>query len=251
MITFRSIPTSSLVDPPQTSFSADQTIPLPNLEAFIYVIDPSEADRKTICRSLQCPTRSVIQMASVHGLMTCGDASICNCAVIDEREWRRVDGNCDRLFNGMPLIIVSSAPTIDGAIVAIRNGASDYVAKPIDPSRLRRAVDAALAMGESERADRARRAEVRAKINSLSGREREVMRLVVEGLANKQVAGKLDLSEKTVEVYRSRVMKKLGVRGLADLVRMAILAEQMDAKQALIIALNSATLRSLRPTRWG
>ena len=129
----------------------------------------------------------------------------------------------------LPVIIVTGHGDIGMAVRAMKNGAADFIEKPFNGQVLLDAVHRALARAatppaaaavsaEGDREDLARR------IASLSPREREVMALVAEGLPNKSVATRLDLSTRTVEVHRAKVMEKMGARSLAELVRMNIAA---------------------------
>ena len=130
----------------------------------------------------------------------------------------------DRLARGgpgLPIVFMTGHGDIPLTVRAMKAGAVDFLAKPFRDQDMLDAVAAAI-----ER-DRARRAEVlalgdlRARYETLTAREREVMGHVVRGLMNKQVAGELGLSEITVKIHRGSVMRKMGVRSLADLVRQA------------------------------
>jgi two-component system response regulator FixJ len=129
----------------------------------------------------------------------------------------------------LPVIIVTGHGDIGMAVRAMKNGVADFIEKPFNGQVLLDAVHRALAQAatpptavaasaEGDREDIARR------IATLSPREREVMALVADGLPNKTVATRLDLSTRTVEVHRAKVMEKMGARSLAELVRMNIAA---------------------------
>jgi len=107
----------------------------------------------------------------------------------------------------------------------MKAGASDFIEKPFNDQVLLDAVNRALARARDGQDDG--RAEIEARIELLTPREREVMLLVAEGRPNKVVATRLGLSTRTVEVHRAKVMEKLQARSLAELVRMAILCGLM------------------------
>ena len=104
----------------------------------------------------------------------------------------------------------------------MKRGAVDLIQKPFKKEQLLAVVKQALALDVKRTATRRRQSIAKTRYDTLNPREREVMGLVVEGLANKQVARRLDLSEKTIEVHRARVMAKMGADSLAELVRLAL-----------------------------
>lgn len=104
----------------------------------------------------------------------------------------------------------------------MKGGAIDFLTKPPEPTALLDAIAAALARGRDLRAAEAAQAHAATRFAQLTPREREVLAHVVSGRLNKQIAGELGIAEKTIKVHRARVMQKLGVRTLADLVRLVI-----------------------------
>jgi FixJ family two-component response regulator len=108
------------------------------------------------------------------------------------------------------------------AVEAMKNGAFDFMQKPFGPAELLERVARALAADAEARADAAQRDDILRRYATLTPREREVMAMIVDGLANKVIAIDLTLSERTVEIHRSRVMEKMGTRSVAHLVRLAI-----------------------------
>ena len=124
----------------------------------------------------------------------------------------------------IPTIIVTAFANVPMAVQAIKAGAFDFIEKPFDGSELLERIGRALRQGRRQRQDTTRQAETRARLDSLTPREREVMDLVVAGRLNKQIAGDLGISMKTVENHRARVMEKMQAESLAELVRMSIAA---------------------------
>jgi FixJ family two-component response regulator len=110
----------------------------------------------------------------------------------------------------------------------MRRGAEDFLTKPFRADQLLEAIGRAVARGARERAAREERARARARVASLSPREREVCALVVKGLLNKQIGAVVGSAENTVKVHRSRAMQKLGVSTVPDLVRLVDLARPDD-----------------------
>jgi FixJ family two-component response regulator len=116
-------------------------------------------------------------------------------------------------------IIMTGFGTVDTAVEAMKLGAVDFLAKPVEAGVLREAVHKALARHASERARAGEREAYLARLGRLSAREREVMVHVVRGRLNKQIAADLDIALQTVKQHRSRVMEKMEVGSVADLVR--------------------------------
>ena len=107
------------------------------------------------------------------------------------------------------------------SVKAIKSGAIEFLTKPVREQELLDAVQAAIARDCVRREQDKLVAELRERFNSLTSREREVLPIVVTGLLNKQIAGRLELSEMTVKVHRSQIMRKMRAKSLVDLVRMA------------------------------
>ena len=122
---------------------------------------------------------------------------------------------------GVPIIFVTGHGDIPMSVKAMKAGAVDFLAKPFRDQDMLDAVAAALARDADRRFAETGLAAGRARFHTLTVREREVMTGVVKGLLNKQIAGDLGLSEITVKLHRSSLMKKMAVRSVADLVRAA------------------------------
>jgi FixJ family two-component response regulator len=120
-----------------------------------------------------------------------------------------------------PIIFMTGHGDIPMSVRAMKAGAVDFLSKPFRDQDMLDAVTAALERDAQRRAEAATQEDIRAQYDTLTAREREVMGYVTAGLMNKQVAGLIGISEITVKIHRGNVMRKMGVRSLADLVRKA------------------------------
>jgi FixJ family two-component response regulator len=126
----------------------------------------------------------------------------------------------------LPIILITGHGDVDMAVQAIKLGAFDFIEKPFDESRLLEAVRAAAGRLRLERSETSELSELRARAQGLSDRQRQVMELAVEGLSNKEIALRLGISPRTVEIHRAWMMERMGAKNLADLVRIGLQIRQ-------------------------
>lgn len=122
----------------------------------------------------------------------------------------------------LPVIATAAAPATSRVVAAIRGGALDYLDLPLTREALSEAIDRAAIEAPDHVATQRRLAEARRHIGALTGREREVLDLLTEGLSNKAIARELGISPRTVEIHRANMMAKLGARHPADAVRIRL-----------------------------
>jgi FixJ family two-component response regulator len=120
-----------------------------------------------------------------------------------------------------PIIFITGHGDVPSSVRAMKAGAIEFLSKPFDDVELLRAIDTAISMDRSARQRRSELAELQKHYALLTPREREVLPFVTAGLANKQTAAELGTSEITIGVHRGQIMRKMGARSLAELVRMA------------------------------
>lgn len=120
----------------------------------------------------------------------------------------------------LPVIYLTGASTVSIGVEAMKRGAIDFLEKPVDADKLLPIIERAIGRHRTARAERARIDEINRRLAQLSAREREVMRHVIRGRLNKQIAADLAIALKTVKVHRGHVMAKMKVRSVAELVRL-------------------------------
>ncbi|HET8775720.1 MAG TPA: response regulator [Thermoanaerobaculia bacterium] len=120
-----------------------------------------------------------------------------------------------------PIVFITGHGDIPSSVKAMKAGAVEFLAKPFGDDELLGAIDTAIALDRAERVKRSERAALESRYALLTPREREVLPFVVGGFANKVTAGRLGTSEITIGVHRGQVMRKMGARSLAELVRFA------------------------------
>jgi FixJ family two-component response regulator len=191
----------------------------------VFLVDDDPSVRKALTRLLKSAGYEVEAFASAHDFLDhpCGDGDAC--LVLDIRMPGLSGIDLQRQLNNtkslLPVIFITGHGDIPTSVNAMKAGAADFLPKPFKDKDLLRAVEQALARSAGELAARNEVNEIQQRVASLTPREREVLEHVVSGQLNKQVAYDLGTVEKTIKVHRARVMQKMGVESLADLVRVA------------------------------
>jgi two-component system, LuxR family, response regulator FixJ len=124
----------------------------------------------------------------------------------------------------VPVIVITGHGDVPLAVEAMKIGAADFLEKPFDDDALLASVRSALARQDGDARRSSERADIKARLSSLSKRERDVLDGLVAGNANKQIAYDLGISPRTVEIYRANLMNKMQAGSLSELVRMALIA---------------------------
>jgi FixJ family two-component response regulator len=191
----------------------------------VYVLDDDAAVLRSVERLVRSVGLEVESFSSASDFLSHGLGRRPSCLVVDVRmpglsgldlqEQLSSTGCCT------PMIFITGHGTIPMGVRAMRSGAVNFLQKPFEDQELLDSIQQALSRELHERQARDRYEEIQRRLSALTRREREVFDLVVLGLANKQVAGRLGTSEKTVKVHRARVMRKTGADSLAALVRRA------------------------------
>jgi two-component system response regulator FixJ len=122
----------------------------------------------------------------------------------------------------IPTILITGHGDIEMAVGAIKLGAVDFIEKPFDEARLLDSIRNAVSQGQRKQDAVAELSDLRARVESLSERQRQVMELAAVGLSNKEIGTRLGISPRTVEIHRAWMMEKIGAHNLAELVRMVM-----------------------------
>jgi FixJ family two-component response regulator len=188
----------------------------------VWLVDDDPGVLRALQRMLEGEGHDARAFPDAATFLAAYDASLPGCAVVD-LGLPGLDGLAlqNRLADAgdpCPVIFLSGQSSIPAAVQAMRGGAVDFLTKPVEAATLLAAIGVALARDAGNRARKATDADLRARLDSLTPRERQVMAEVVTGLLNKQIADRLGAAEKTIKVHRGRVMHKMGVRSIAELV---------------------------------
>lgn len=122
----------------------------------------------------------------------------------------------------IPVIVVTAHADVSMAVRAMKAGAFDFIEKPYNDDRMLELIQAALSRDADQRREDASTSSLRCRFTGLTRREHDVLALIIDGESNKGIARKLDISIKTVEIHRSKLMQKTGARSATELVRLAV-----------------------------
>jgi FixJ family two-component response regulator len=191
----------------------------------VFVVDDDESVRESVKRLISSVGLRAEAFGSTREFLNSKRPEAPACLVLDVRlpdisglEFQRELAEADIRI---PIIFITGHGDIPMSVRAMKAGAVEFLTKPFRGQELLDAVQEAIARDRAAWARRAQLAEINARYDSLTAREKEVMALVVQGLLNKQVAAELGTSELTIKTHRGRVMEKMRADSVADLVRMS------------------------------
>jgi FixJ family two-component response regulator len=130
----------------------------------------------------------------------------------------------------IPVVLITGHGHIDMAVSAIKIGAFDFIEKPFDETRLLDSIHAAIGHGRRKQNEVQEFKDLKSRTAGLSKRQRQVMELAARGLSNKEIADRLGISPRTVEIHRAWMMERMGARNVADLVRMVMQLEDRSSQ---------------------
>jgi len=194
-------------------------------DALVAIVDDDPSVRRGLQRLIRSAGWKVQTFASAQEFLARPSAILPSCLVLDLQlpglSGLDLQHELQAMNTLLPIIFITGHGDIPMGVKAMKDGAVDFLPKPIKDTVLLKAIEQALARAASEKGERQELENLQRRLNSLTPREREVMSLVVRGLLNKQIAFELGTVEKTVKVHRARVMEKMKVQSLAELVRIA------------------------------
>jgi FixJ family two-component response regulator len=193
--------------------------------ATVYVVDDEPDMLKALERLLGAAGFSVRTFASPEQFLAQHDDTAPGCIVLDLAlpglSGLELQQALQTMGSALPIVFLTGRGDIAASVRAMKLGAADFLTKPVDADELIAAVAGALERNREHRAHRAEQHRVASRLATLTAREREVFELIAEGRLNKQIAAECGTVEKTIKFHRANLMRKLGVRTVADLVRLA------------------------------
>ena len=201
-----------------------EPLPRVNDAAIVCVIDDDEDVCKALKRLLRSIGLTVETFPSPQAFLSYPLADRPSCLVLDVQlpgqSGLDLQTALEQADLNIPIVFVTGHGDVPTSVRAMKAGAVDFLEKPFEDRHLLDCIHRALDASRERRADRAERAVIRQRIDSLTPREHQVLELVVTGMLNKQVAGELGAAEKTIKVHRGRIMAKMQANSLVDLARM-------------------------------
>jgi RNA polymerase sigma factor (sigma-70 family) len=196
------------------------------LPGLVHIVDDDASFRTAIERRLKKAGYEVATYPSAQHLLDClPSENKLACILLDVRipglSGPELQGRLSEIGSILPIVFLTGYADVQTTVRAIKAGAEDVLTKPVSSEELLGAIERALAHHQVTRNQRNRLDAVRAHIAKLTPREREVFELVIRGKTNKQVAAVLGATERTIKAHRHRVMEKMQVQSLAELVSVA------------------------------
>jgi len=191
----------------------------------VYVVDDDADVLRAIARLLESIGLNVATFSSPHQFLQSYDRNAPGCLVLDLAlpglNGLDVQRVLEQRASVLPNVFLSGRGDIAASVQAMKHGAADFLTKPIDDTALIAAVQEALAMDQVVRPAHMERERIGKSLAMLTERERQVFELIVAGRLNKEIAAFLGTTEKTIKFHRGNLMRKMGARVVADLVKLA------------------------------
>jgi RNA polymerase sigma factor (sigma-70 family) len=208
-----------------------------NSEPTVFLVDDEASVLKALARLLRSAGLNVKTYGSSQEFLQLHDPHAPGCLVLDVAMPGLNGLDLQRALAAkgteLPIIFLTGRGDIPMSVAAMKQGAVDFLTKPTNDEDLLAAIRAGIRKDRANRHAEAERSRMQHRLATLTPREREVLRYIIAGRPNKQVAADLGIVEKTVKVHRARILKKMNVHSLAELVRMAEHAGIKPASDAI------------------
>jgi len=208
-----------------------------NVEGCVFIVDDAREIRAALKCMLDVANYQVRAFESAERYLEEQDCEVPGCLLLDIGLPGMSGIDLQRALVGSmdarPIVFLTGQGDIKSSVQAMKLGAVDFLTKPVDEARLFAAVDQAIRLDMAARHDRAICESIQQRLQVLTRRERQVMEFVIRGYLNKQIAAELGIGEKTVKIHRYRVMSKIGVRSVAELV---LLVAHVGFQPELLVA---------------
>jgi len=195
------------------------------LDPIVFVIDDDASMRRALSYLLQSAGYKVETHSSAEEFLRREHYDGVGCIILDVRMPGLSGMDLQEKLMGsdytMPIIFLTGHGELSMGVEAMKKGAIDFLTKPCDDEQLLGAVHSAIEKDKQARGSYKEKQEIRGRIELLTPRENEILRYVISGMLNKQIALKLGIAEQTVKIHRGRIMEKLCAESVADLVRLA------------------------------
>ncbi len=197
-----------------------------NYKPLIRVIDDDDSVRRSWAFLLSGESYDVVTFADANSFLASSDFRRYGAILLDvgmpNMSGLELQNKLKAMGCDLPIIFISGHGDIDMAVNTLKNGAVDFLQKPVNDTRLLEVIDAAVARNKAARRDQAEVAGFKARLEQLTQREREVIRMVAQGYSNKEVAAEFGISEKTVQVHRGSAYRKLDLHNAAEIARLLL-----------------------------
>ncbi|MBN8454465.1 sigma-70 family RNA polymerase sigma factor [Accumulibacter sp.] len=205
---------------------------MPHRSNTVFIVEDDQSVRDALALLLGLQGLAVALFADAESFLAARRPDWYGCLLVDIRmpgmDGLTLQKRLRESGSWLPVIVMTGHGDVESARQAFRSDAVDFLEKPIDHSRLLAAIEEAFARQHLRQDDAERSAAVTSLLQTLTPREREVMAQVVAGRHNREIARKLDISPRTVEVHKARLLAKLQVGSIADLVRLSLRASEKD-----------------------
>ena len=197
-----------------------------DIQQTVYVVEDDEAVRDSLELLLKSDGKPVKTYESANAFLKDYSDKMAGCIVLDIRmpgmDGMELQKKLNEKHSILPIIFVTGHGDVSMAVDAMKEGAVDFIQKPYREEALLEKIEAALEQDLEQRKTLDEKQEIIRRVKSLTPREAEIMDRMIAGQANKVIAIELEISQRTVEIHRSRVMHKMGTHSLAHLVRMVL-----------------------------